>query len=155
MAIYGLMPRATARVIRGSARYKGKDTMQSMEDFIGKTYGRMTSGKTINEARNIASRNRKKKESLKNFRTVDITTNSGVKTQSSLTKQSRPTMRFKQDLFTMRERRRKDQLKEQMKPFYIAPRKPKKDPFAEGLSNQERNFLNQLYGSRSLFRKNK
>ena len=138
----------------GASRYKGSATMQSMENFIGSTYGTMTSGKTLRESKAIAKRNRDKKESLKDYRTVNVTTNSGVKAQSSLTKDSRPTMRFKREIYTMNEKLEKDRLKEQMKPFYAAPRKPKtKDPFAEGLNNQERNFLNQLYGTRSLFRR--
>jgi hypothetical protein len=151
---YGILKRIGIKNL-GKSRYKGNATMQSMENFIGSTYGTMTSGKTIRESRNIATRNRNKKESLKQFRTQDITTNSGVGTYSSLTNKSRANMRFKRDIFTMRERRQKEQLKEQMKPFYAAPRKPKKDPFAEGLNNQERNFLNQLYGARSLFKRSK
>ena len=142
---------AKKKVIRGSARYKGSDTMQSMEDFIGSTYGTMTSGKTLKESKAIAKRNRDKKERA--FRTTNITLNSGDKIQSSLTKASLPIMRATRELREVKE------LFNKKYPSNITTKRGTKqntklrDPFMEGINASERSLLNQLYGSRSLFKR--
>lgn len=116
---YGtLMPRLTSRVIRGSARYKGKDTMQSMENFIASTYGTTTNYKTLEGARKGYKRNKPTKKQ-KEF--------SGSKYPRS----------FSMLTPDMRKHGKKPDLSNIP---YAAP----SDPFNEGLSDSERALQNDL-----------